>query len=65
MSLEINGRCEFCLEKRKYTSANTIVGFYCIDCLRNARKELLFSIKTIQEARAKTSRRRSNKRGSK
>jgi len=51
MSVLKNYTCEFCGKKRKWTSANSIHGFYCEACLRNARKEDAGSLTSIRVAR--------------
>jgi len=46
-----NEICEFCGKKRKWLSSNAIHGYYCEDCLRNARKEDATSLASIRIAR--------------
>ena len=58
MSVLRNERCEFCLKVKKYVSANSIHGFYCEDCLRNARKEEAFSLSCINVARYEDNQRK-------
>lgn len=42
------GQCEFCSEI-KMVEANSIVGYYCIDCHRVVRFESLDAIKSIRQ----------------